>query len=320
MIGRHERDGLAAENALAIADAAIEQHLRKAQIVRRGRNAATATRLPLRELARRVMHDERIARQRILRQGAGIALTRVVRKLETRIGHAERLPEALREEFAEALARNSFDDEAEDIGRETVLPGRARLVKQRRLAELDEEFLLVEHRARAVHGIGAIGSARAAVLIREAGRVSQQILHGHLTLGRHRLERIARRRLRDLHAGKLRQEFRHGIAEEKAPLLGQDHDTDGNHRLGHGGNGEDGIGPHGRAGCLVAKAIAFEQRNLAAPRDADNRAGDHARRYLAIDRLANAAKPPDIESELRGRCPLEDGTGVRCERHGFLSV
>ncbi len=319
MVRGHQRDGLASEQPLAAADAAVEQHLREAEIVRRRRDAAAAARLPLRHLAGRVEDDQRFAGQRILRQRAGIAFARLVGQLETGVGHAERLPQALRQEVAEALAGHRLDDETEDVGRDAVFPRRAGLEQQRRLAEQRQEVVLAVRGAGAVHGIGAVGGAGAAVLVAETGGMPQQILHGHLALGRHRFEHVARDRLGDLHVGELGQELRYGIAEQQAPFLGEHHDADRHHRLGHRRDREHRIRPHRRAGGLVAEAIALEHRDFAMPRDADHRAGDHAGRDLAVDGLANATEPARIETEFGGGRPLQDCAGSRGGRHGFIS-
>src|SRR5690606_39016294 len=77
-------------------------------------------------------------------------------------------------------------------------------------------------------------------------------------------------------------------------------------------------GPHGRAGRLVAEAVAFEQRDLAMARDADDGARDQTRRHVAFDGRTDTAKPPHVETELRRRGPLKDSRRVRGGRHGFL--
>src|SRR5262249_22253337 len=134
MIGRHVLDGLAAEDARALERAAIQEHLREARVVAGRRDAATAAALELRRL-RGIEQLDLLAGVRIGRQGLGQTRLTIGGDDEARIGHLERAKDALRENLAERLAGDDLDDTSEDVGRDTVLPRRARLVQGRQLGE-----------------------------------------------------------------------------------------------------------------------------------------------------------------------------------------
>ena len=61
--------------------------------------------------------------------------------------------------------------------------------------------------------------------------------------------------------------------------------------LGHGGDGEDGVGLQRLFAGGVAVAHSFQVRELAGAHDADHAAGDAALLHLAPQRLADAAQP-----------------------------
>ena len=299
MIGGHQLDRLASENADRPEAAARPQHLREADVVGTGGDRTAAARLPLRRLARRVMHHVRLAGDGVDGERVRVARPRRLGQVEARVGHAERLPDALLQERPEAFARHLLDDEAEDVGREAVLPRRARLEDQGGLGKLGQELVtaILHGRRHRRARIELPRSPGAAVLVGEAGGMAQQVLHRHLARLRLGLDRRRVGIARHLHAGESGQELRHGLAEQQAPLLVEHHDRCRGHRLRHRGDGEDGIGPHRLClGCL-AHADGLEVGEAATPGDADDGAGDQAGDDVALERLADAGEAGRIEAD-----------------------
>ncbi len=127
----------------------------------------------------------------------------------------------------------------------------------------------------------------AAVAVGEPGRVAQQVLD------RWRLLRRARAAggFRDLPLRQRREIFRYRVGEQHAPFLDQRHDGNGCHRLGHGGNGEDGVGFQRLLASGIAQAHGFEMRNPALARDGDDGAGYARGLDLAPQRRTDAPEP-----------------------------
>ncbi len=78
------------------------------------------------------------------------------------------------------------------------------------------------------------------------------------------------------------------------------------HRLGHGGDVEDGVGGHGDVGRLVAEAIGVELHELAVTGDRDDRAGNPPRIDVRLQHAVDPRQPLAGEPDLLGL-----GTGQR---------
>ena len=210
------------------------------------------------------------------------------------------------------LAGDDLDDAAEDVGRAAVVPFRAGLADQRHAGDHGRVFgvgdlaaaqprLLVELLHRAVAGV-VVGQARG---------VPQQVLNGHLPLHRHELE-LAVVLDADLLVGKLRDEFRDGIAEEEVAVLDQHHDADRDDRLGHREDAEDAVVRHRRGGRRALPADRIEPADLAAPRHHHGRAGQGSLVDLALEGIRHPlqadARQPDAFPAWRGG---EKGSGGR---------
>ena len=114
--------------------------------------------------------------------------------------------------------------------------------------------------------------------------------------------RVAAAGLGDLQLGQRRQIVRHGIGQQHAPFLDQHHDGGGGHGLGHGGDGEDGVGLERLLGGGIAMANGLQVRELAAAHDADDGAGQTARprsRGAAPRRCGAAARTTGRRSRAR---------------------
>ena len=95
----------------------------------------------------------------------------------------------------------------------------------------------------------------------------------------------------DLQVGQRWKVFRHRIAQQDAPLLEEGHDRSGGHHLGHGGDGEDGVGLERISARRVAIANGLEVREPACARDGDDGPGKLSGLDVAAQRFAEAAQP-----------------------------
>jgi len=133
-------------------------------------------------------------------------------KHEFRACHAERLEDVLFLELIQRLAGHDFDDAADDIGRMTVTPERARLPRQWQHGDPLGKHLVVETTVEqaGVH-IGLIDQLAANVIVGDARRVPQQIHHGHRPVQRYQFQKpssVGRSRPDAyFHIGKCRDEF-----------------------------------------------------------------------------------------------------------------
>ena len=110
----------------------------------------------------------------------------------------------------------------------------------------------------------------------KAGRVTQEILHGHgrcggdvTAAGRH------------LHVLECRKPLGDWIHELQGAVLDQDHGGHRHHGLGHRVDAEDGVGPHGIGAPWIAHAQRGRVDQLALARDHH----DRARQFLVVDLL-----------------------------------
>mgnify|MGYP007067076058 CR=1 FL=1 len=207
-----------------------------------------------------MVDGNRLAGDHVVGEGVGVALRRGWRERETRVGHAERGPQALAQCCAQRLAGHRLDDEAEHVGGEAVLPLRAGLEQQRRLGQRIEEQRLRQgdggdHR-RARREL--VSRRRAALAIGHAGGVTQEILDGRLALERQRLGVVGGERPRDAQRLQLGEEFGGRVGQQHAAFLDQLHDHHGNHRLGHRSDREHRIGGERRLGLRITLADGIE--------------------------------------------------------------
>ena len=243
------------------------------------------------------------------------------RRVECGLGHLQRRQDAFGQERAERLAGDDFDDAAEHVGRAAVIPFRAGLADQRHAGDHGRVFgvgdlaaaqprLLVELLDRAVAGV-VVGQAR---------RMPQQVLHGHLPLDRHEVE-LAVVLDADLLVGKLRNEFGDGIAQDEVAVLDQHHDADRDDRLGHREDAEDAVMRH-RRGCRRAlPADRIEPADLTAPRHHHRGAGEGSLVDLALEGIrhplqADARQPDGFRLGVGER----RGLGGGCRPGGGLRV
>ncbi|MEI9986276.1 MAG: hypothetical protein WDN69_25765 [Aliidongia sp.] len=101
------------------------------------------------------------------------------RHAEAGIDHAKRAEDALLEEGAETPAGDDFDQPPQHIGRDAVIPARARLGDQRQLLSFLHHLLgrLAAIAVDLLLDIGFLDRSVAEEAIGEAGSVAQQILN-----------------------------------------------------------------------------------------------------------------------------------------------
>ena len=81
----------------------------------------------------------------IVRQRLGDARPlRLIRDVESGLGHAKRIEQPLLFELKQRLSRNDLDDAAENIGRVAVIPQRSRLFGERKFCNAFGELRVVE--------------------------------------------------------------------------------------------------------------------------------------------------------------------------------
>src|SRR5262249_16606290 len=129
MIGGHQLQRLAADDALAVERATVEQHLAEARIVHGGGDEpATAGFEP--RLRQRVVELNLLIAPGIDVEGLRNAARVLFAGREAGLRHLQGRENALGQERAEALAADDLDDAAEHVGRAAIVPFRARLADQ----------------------------------------------------------------------------------------------------------------------------------------------------------------------------------------------
>ncbi len=309
MVGGHQLQGLAADDPDAVEHAAIEQHLAEPRVIHRGRDQTAAAGFH----HRRFQHVEElnffaapgIDRER-LGEPVGILRTGVKRGL----GHLQRCKDALGQEGAEGFAGDDFDEAAENVGGAAVVPFGARLTHQRQARDQCGVFGVAD--LAAAHPrplVKLLHQAVAGMLVGDARGVPQQILDRDRPLWRHKLK-LAVVFDADFLVGKFRNVFGNRIVEQEIAFLEQHHDADGDDRLGHGEDAEQGIVRHRRRAGGILPAERVEPADLTA-------AGDHhghARRGslvdVALERVRHPLQPDRRKAE-RFRFGLGEGRSLR---------
>ena len=336
MVRRHVAHGGAGEKPDALELAAVEQHLTEARVVRGRAGRAGATGIVLRRHGD-VEQLDRLARRLVGLVGLGKARGLRLRYQERSVVHLERREDSLAEEPAERRARHHFDDAAEHVGRQAVLPGAPGLMGQRHLGEpLD---LLGRRDVAPVDAdLGVellhLGVAREAA-VHEARRVAQQVLNRHLALGRHQCVHClagvgVEPGNAHLEIRELGQILRDGIAQHQPPLFDEHHRGDRRERLGHRIEAEDRVLRHRRSRDGIALADALEVGDLPLAGHQGDGARVLATGYLGLHDLGRPrealGREPDFlglggrqavgPDEGREQKRDEDGNESRESRHG----
>ena len=203
----------------------------------------------------------------------------VRRHVETGVGHAERIEDALLEKLMERLARDLADEIADHVGGSRVIPGLSGRELQRKLRQVFDHR--IERPLRQPLGdlqlaIGGIDIGALLEAVGQPGGVAQQIDDLHRTRWRPGQER--RRVAGDEHTEVLpfRDVFVHGIVERDLALLHQHHEGHAGQRLAHGIDAIDRVFLDGNLALDVGKALHGAVHHLAAAIDQQLRAGKAA--------------------------------------------
>ena len=168
---------------------------------------------------------------------------------ERRVRHLQRPIDTLRKDLAERLAGDDLDHAPEDVGRQAILPARARLVEEGSSAQLFDELIHRQGQRGHVGGLRVhlVNLCLAPVAVGQPGGVPHQVLDCHLALGRGPLQA-------DHPVFKRRNVFRYWIGRQQPALLVQRERRHRDDRLGHGRDPKDRVGSHRRAGSPVTKS------------------------------------------------------------------
>ena len=244
-----------------------------------------------------------------LAAGAGLvvggeAVVLVLRHVEVRVGHAERLENFFDQELLERLARDHLDQATQHVGGDRVVPCLAGLGDQREGREP------VDHAAQAGLGgleidavvLGAIEGVDRVALHEAVGQprgVGEQVAEIDLALGRDRIDLAAAAAGIDARVLEGRDEFRDRVVELKAALLVEHHDRRRGERLGHGIDAHDGVGSHRLVALDVGLAVGLCIGELA----------------LAHDRHRHARQPSAVDPVVH---PLGDAVEPRCGKPNLV--
>ena len=288
VVGGHEFDGFAPEDARAVEGAAVQEHLGEAGVIVDGGEEACAAAFDAAAglgpgAENLVTIDERVCLT--VAVGDGDALEFFGGEIEAGVLHAKGAENVFLEEIAECLAGNAFDERAEDIGVDAVAPGFAGMVLEGKLADFGDEVV----EARAAPEIGAaveFGEAGASVeIIDQAAGVGEEVLDGDGGFGGFELGIISGAAGHDLHFLELGEVVGHGVVEVEAAFLEEDEDTDAGNDFGHGIDAADGIALHGEALLEIAIAEGLHVSDAAVAGEE----GDDAGVFVLIDKGADSA-------------------------------
>ncbi len=216
---------------------------------------------------------------------------------EIGVDHSERLEDPFAQEHVERLVRGDLDDAAEDVGRQAVVPRRARLAHERLRRELVDALL-----QRHVSGRQAVDDPDRPVGVAD-GPVVQEAVGQARTMGEEIADGHAAPRVLGLAllAGDAlllegRDEARHRIVQAQLALLVEHHDRHAGDRLAHRRDAEDGVLAHRRLALDVLEPGRVDVDHLAVARDErDDAAG------FAASRRSPACRGAGVRAA-RSRC------------------
>ena len=155
---------------------------------------------------------------------------------ETRVAHAQRPEDAPLEDSAERDTVETRDEEAEQVGRQSVMKVRARLIDQRQHAESCDPLVRAEcvvDRWSEDFGAGAGDRAAVKLAVGEARAVRQEIAERDRPLRRIRLVQGTIRIAQDAKAFEFRSEARDRLVQGEPAFVVQHQGGDGRQRLRH---------------------------------------------------------------------------------------
>ena len=231
-----------------------------------------------------------------------------------RVPHVERTEQPFAQEHIERLAADPLDGRTDHVGRNAVVPFRARLELERQLRQAPGEAVevvspergdfVVETVHRIFFGIEAIGKPR---------RMRQQVPHGHGLFRGHALTVLAEH-LQFLEFGQKRH---HRIIKLEGAVLVEHHRRDRRDRLGHGKDAKQRVL---RERPVIFHTTPAHSRHMHDPALAgDHR--QHAGELAFIDELLCGSGQSlkclgRHANALRRRDRYLGGAECRCHEHG----
>ena len=325
MVGGHELDRLAAEDADAVEFAAVEQHLGKARVVGRAAEHASEESVAGTQVSR-ARPDffsglGTIARDEIALGVPGVVGDETsfvgVIAVEARVVHAERIEEALAEEFIEVLAGQTGEEEREHIEVGTVVPTVAGMGVEGHVSDGEDHLLVAARRIVdqrvAGHESGALRGSYEQRIVggRQFADGRQPRGHGHQVhdhnvapggLGVHGREGAAQsivgRRLdRDEAVAELGEPAGNRVVEFEGAFLEQAHQDDCRDRLGLRVHAEEAVHAKRRVSLDVEAARCVGMDHLAVAQDHRDRAGEIASRDCFIDHVFDQCEAIGVEAD-----------------------
>ncbi len=202
------------------------------------------------------------------------------------------------EQDVERLARGDFDDGAEDVGRSANSARPCRRIEGE--GEGGDGFREVERgpveaRVAGLHVHLAEFGFLVEHAVDEARLMAHEIAHGDLAGGRVRLALA----FEDFRVGEFGNVFRDRIFEPELAFLDQLHGGDGNDRLRHRIDAEDGLGRHRVSIARAFRADRGDVHDFPALGDEEDRAGDLAGLHVGFEIGLSLREDCGIEAELR---------------------
>ena len=290
VVGRHQFEGLAADDPDTVERAATEQHLAESRVVHRGGYQPAAAGFH-RRLLQHVEELHLFAAPGIGRERLGETAGVLWPGVKGGLRHLQGSENALGQEDTQGLTRHHLDEAAENVGGAAVVPFRAGLADQRQAGDDGSMF-----------GVGDLAAAQPRLLIKllhrgvagmvvgDARGVAQQVLDRHRPPQRHQIE-LAIGVDADLLVGKFRNVFGDGFVEQELAVLEQHHDADRNDRLGHREHAEQAVVGHRRGSRRALVAQCVEPADLAAPGHHHGHARDGALVDIALECIRHALQP-----------------------------
>ena len=183
MVGRHQLQGLAADDPVAVEHAAIEQHLAEPRVIHGGGDQAAAAGFH----HRRFQHVEELnflAAPGIDRERLGEPIRILRPGVKRGLGHLQGREDAFGQEGAQGFAGDDFDDAAENVGGTAVVPFGAGLAHQRQAGDQGGVFGIAD--LAAAHPrllVQLLHQAVAGMLVGDARGVPQQVMDRDRPLG-----------------------------------------------------------------------------------------------------------------------------------------
>ncbi len=203
-----------------------------------------------------------------------------------------------------AHATRNLHHASEHVGRHAILPGCAGLVGEGNLGELFRHLGIGLPLIDNIRGfVGLLEMWAGEMRVGQAGRVPEQVLHGHLASRRLQRQRFCGGVVGvggDLEIGEGRNIARNGIRDQELAFLGEHHRRNRDDRFCHRGNAEDRVRRHHRAVLAIAVTERLKTRDLSAPRDQHHRAGHEAFVDVGLQGIADALQALRRQSDIFG--------------------